>query len=220
MDVGPPVGWPEGVTHMHRSLGVVIGTIVLSACSVAGSPSPSPIATIQSAPSSQVASASPPPATSVPTPTSGCIAEDWAPGSLDRAMALADTPISFHFQSGAPRDDSAGGWSDSVPGPAIRFDASEEHVTVEAGAGSVARLEPASTVTLIDGRLELYRLDADDRAGDDGVPDAAVDLGGDSDGLDIPLPTAAGRWLRSVYAPWQTDCAAGDGYVDLLLITG
>jgi len=134
-------------------------------------------------------------------------------------MALADTPISFQFQSGAPRDDSASGWSDSVPGPAIRFDASEEHVTVKAGAGSVARLEPASTVTLIDGRLELYRLDAGDRAGDDGVPDTAVDLEGDSDGLDVPLPTAAGRWLLSVYAHWQTDCAAGDGFVDLLLIT-
>ncbi len=38
-------------------------------------------------------------------------------------------------------------------------------------------------------------------------------------GLDVPMPTQAGRWLLSVYAHWQTECAAGDGYVDLLLVT-
>jgi len=132
-------------------------------------------------------------------------------------MTLGDTPITYQFQTGSPRDDSAGGWSDSVPGPPIRFDLGE-HQTVEANAGDVVRLEPASTITLIDGRLEVYRLDADDRAGN-GVLAATVDLGGDADGLDVPLPTQSGRWLLSVYAHWQSDCASGDGYVDLLLIT-
>ena len=90
--------------------------------------------------------------------------------------------------------------------------------TVKARAGEVVRFEPAPTITLIDGQLELYRLDAADHAGDVD-PVAKVDLGGDANGLAVPLPTEAGRWLLSVYTHWQTDCAGGDGYVDLLLIT-
>jgi len=133
-------------------------------------------------------------------------------------MTLADSPISFVFQSGSPRDENAFGWSDSVPYPAVRFDMNDEHQTVGASAGGVTRLEPASTITLIDGRLELYRLDTDDRAGD-AEPVARLELGGDADGLDVPLPTSAGRWLLSFYAHWQSDCLSGDGFVDLLLIT-
>jgi hypothetical protein len=132
-------------------------------------------------------------------------------------MTLADAPIVYQFQSGGSRDGQFG-WSDSVPAPPLRFDAFEEHETVEARVGDVVRLEPAPTITLIDGRLELYRLDAADHAGD-AEPVASADLGGDASGLDVPLPTQAGRWLLSVYTYWQTDCAGGDGYVDLLVIT-
>ncbi len=151
-------------------------------------------------------------------PASGCTADDWAARSLDPAMTLAKTPITFQFQSGGPRDGSAGGWSTGVPEPPIRFDADDKHQTLEARSGTVARLEPAPTITLIDGSLDLYRLDADDHAGT-GLPVATTDLGGTPNGLDVPLPTQAGRWLLSAYAHWQTGCASGDGYVDLLLIT-
>lgn len=33
------------------------------------------------------------------------------------------------------------------------------------------------------------------------------------------MPATAGHWLLNIYGRWQTDCATGDGYVDLLLIT-
>jgi hypothetical protein len=231
---------------MRTLIAVILGTVVLSACSTAGAPSSSPIASVPALPSPSAA-----PATKVPTmapatpapsstprpepaavdladveirpiatraPAASCTAEDGTASSLDRAMSLADVPISFQFQSGGLRDDSAGVWSDSVPYPVVRFDSNDEHQTVEASAGNVVGLQPGSTITLIDGRLELYPLDADDRAGNV-LPAATVDLGGDADGLDVPLPTQAGRWLLSVSAHWQTGCASGDGYVDLLLVT-
>lgn len=132
-------------------------------------------------------------------------------------MTLAGTPIAYTFQSGSSRNGTFN-WSDGVPGPAIRFDSTEEHQTVKARAGSVVRFRPPSTITLIDGKLELYRLDRADHAGD-GEPGATRRLGGTTKGLDVPLPTEVGRWLLSVYSHWQTDCAYGDGYIDLLLIT-
>lgn len=231
---------------MRQLIAIVLGTIVLSACSSGGSATSSPIA---SGPSSEAPSLVPtflPPITASPAaapspapssdttavdlanvesqpiatraPASRCAAEDLAAHNLDRAMTLAGAPISFQFQSASPRDGSASGWSDGVPAAPIRFDASEAPQTVDTREGDVVRLEPASTITLIDGRLELYRLDADDHAGDRS-PVATSDLGGNAKGLDIPLPTQTGRWLLSTYAHWQTDCASGDGYVDLLLIT-
>jgi hypothetical protein len=216
---------------MRHLIAIILGSVV-AACS----PSPSPIASVPSsqapteppinAPSTTPASdetsvdladvESQPIATRAPS--SGCTADDWAGPNLDRTMTLADQPISFQFQTASPRDGSAGGWSDGVPPPPIRFDAHDTHQTVEAMAGSVTRLEPAPTITLTEGTLDLYRLDANDHAGD-GLPVATTDLGGDVNALDVPLPTQAGRWLLSAYAHWQTGCASGDGYVDLLLIT-
>lgn len=124
-------------------------------------------------------------------------------------MIIADTLIRFQYQSGGSRD---GGtvWSDSVPGPTIRFDVGE-HQVVEAPAGIIARLELGASVTLAAGRLELCELGGDDDLDDGASPVAAVGLGGDSAGLDVPLPMEPGRWLLVVRAVWQTDCAAGDG---------
>lgn len=151
-------------------------------------------------------------------PGSDCPGGGEAPGSLDRAMSLDGTPLKIIFQSGGPRDGGAGGWSDGVPGPTIRFDA-ETAQTIEATANTVARLLSNESVSLIDGQLELYRLDSADRAGEDAEPVARAELGGDAKGLDVPLPAKPGRWLLSVYVHWQTDCSAGDGYADLLLVT-
>jgi len=230
---------------MRLLTAIILCMVVLSACATAGSPSSAPIAGVASPTASSAATTEPPntsPPTAAPSPASasavesvdladvesqpiatrapasGCTADDWAAASLDRAMTLADTPVSFQFQSGGPRDARAGGWSTGVPAAPIRFDAESEHQTVEALAGTVARLKPAATITLIDGTLDLYRLDADDHAGT-GLPVATTDLGGNVDGLDVPMPTQAGRWLLSAYAHWQTGCASGDGYVDLLLVT-
>lgn len=221
---------------MRHLIAIGVWAIILSACTVAGSPS---APSTSSPPSTGPAASLTPPPTLAPTrtpatttsllasvdvrpvatrpPAAGCTPADSAAAGLDRAMVIADVPIQFQFQSGGSRDDGIG-WSDSVPGPTIRFGFGE-HQVVEAGKGTVASLEPGRSVTLIDGRLELYRLDADDHAGDGAMPAAAVDLGGDVGGLDVPLPTEHGRWLLSVYAHWQTDCATGDGYVDLLLVT-
>ena len=219
---------------------IAVFALVLSACSApATSPSanPTPTRSGVTATSTATSPATPQPTPS-PTPTqaavalaavdvrplptrapgSDCSGGGEAPGSLDRAMSLGGTPFEIIFQSGSPRDGGAGGWSDGVPGPTIRFDA-ETAQTIEATADTVARLLSNKSVSLIDGQLELYPLDSADKVGQDAEPVARADLGGDAKGLDVPLPAKSGRWLLSVYLHWQTDCSAGDGFADLLLVT-
>ena len=106
-----------------------------------------------------------------------------------------------------------------MPGPTTRFASTSARQTVETPADRVLRLEPPSTMRLIDGQLEIYRLDPGDQIREDALPVATRDLGGDALALDIPVPTEPGRWLLNVYARWQTGCAAGDGYADVLLVT-
>jgi hypothetical protein len=202
---------------MHRSIALVAVAMILAGCSAAAAPSTAP-ATI---PSSEIPD-SLPPATPVPTPSTTdlvCTAADFEATGLDPAMTLAGTPFRFQWQTLSPRDGSPGGWSDSVPGPTGRFVSGEAPVVV-GPVGAVARLEPASTVTFRAAWMELYELDADDRIVDpDGPPVERADLrvvGGD---LEVLMPADAGHWLLNIYGRWMTDCAEGDGYVDLLLIT-
>lgn len=219
---------------------IAVFALVLSACSAASTPpsaNPTPTPSGVTATATATSPATPQPTPS-PTPTqasvalapvevrplptrapgSDCSSGGEAPGSLDRAMSLDGTRLEIIFQSGGPRDGGAGGWSDGVPGPTIRFDA-ETAQKIEATADTVARLLSNKSVSLIEGQLELYRLDSADRAGQDAEPVARAELAGDAEGLDVPLPVERGRWLLSVYLHWQTDCSAGDGYADLLLVT-
>ncbi len=148
-----------------------------------------------------------------------CSADDFSAFGLNRAMTFAAAPIEVWFQTGSPRDGSAGGWSDSVPGPTIRYAAGFAGHAVVAAANTVAALQPGETITLLSGGLEIYPLDANDRVDEDGRPVATADTGAVDGGLLVPVPAGSGRWLLTVGFSWQSDCQEGGGYVDLLLET-
>lgn len=159
---------------MHRLLALVAVAIILAGWSAAAAPSTAP-ATI---PSSEIPD-SLPPTTPLPTPSTTnrvCTAADFEASGLDPAMTLSGTPFRFQWQTLSPRDGSPGGWSDSVPGPTGRFVSGVAPVVV-APVGTVAHLEPASTVTFRAAWMELYELDADDRVVDpEGPPVERADL--------------------------------------------
>jgi hypothetical protein len=138
---------------------------------------------------------------------------------IDTSGMLGGQPLRFQVQDGGPRENATGSsWGDEVPGPTLRFSA-EHAQRITTPAGTVIRWIPTASMSLILGSEEVYALEPDDTIDERQGPGAALALGGDAAGLDVPVPVAAGHWLLSLYVWYQTDCISGDGYVDLLLIT-
>jgi hypothetical protein len=156
--------------------------------------------------------------TPAPSATVAACAGDTWDDDLDPEMTLDGTPFRFQYQSALPSN-GAGGWSDSVPGPTLRFGREDAQV-VEAASGSAVQLRPSDAVMFTDARMELYVLDANDELhADTATPVDASDLAVVDGALEVPMPADAGHWLLNIYGRWSTACASGDGYVDLLLIT-
>jgi hypothetical protein len=138
---------------------------------------------------------------------------------IDRATLIGDTRADVTIQSSYPRDGSFGGYADQVASPDVRYRLQAPYPEVSTQPGSVLRWQPVGSMTLTSGSVSIYELDRDGTL--DPLADSSGDvpIGGDTMGLDVPVPVEPGRWFVALYAAWQTDCLAGDGFLDFRLST-